>query len=141
MDPLTTEQRSRQMARVRSRDTKPEMKIRRLVHSLGFRYRLHCRDVPGKPDLVLRPRRKVIFVHGCFWHRHRGCARARLPKSRLDFWESKLEANRLRDARNKRRLTREGWSYMVIWECEAMSDQTRLATRIMDFLGNENASR
>ena len=97
MDPLTTEERSRQMGRVRSKNTKVEMTIRRLVFAMGYRYRLHRADLPGKPDMVFPARHKVIFTHGCFWHRHEGCNLARMPKSRLDFWQPKLEANRQRD--------------------------------------------
>src|ERR1022692_1921562 len=93
MDTLSPSERSERMGRVKSRDTKPEMKVRKLVHSLGYRYCLHGKDLPGKPDLVFNSRRKIIFVHGCFWHRHRGCARRRMPKSRLEFWRPKLKNN------------------------------------------------
>lgn len=106
------------MARVRSKDTGPELIVRRLVHSMGYRYRLHDATLPGKPDIVMRQRKWVIFVHGCFWHRHEGCALARLPKSRLKFWEPKLAANRTRDIRNIQKLRRSGWHVMVVWECQ-----------------------
>ncbi len=106
------------MALVRNRDTKPELTVRRLVHGMGYRYALHSSDLPGKPDLVLRSRGKVIFIHGCFWHRHTNCSLARMPKSRLEFWKPKLEGNRVRDARNKRALWRAGWRVLTIWECE-----------------------
>lgn len=121
------------MARVRSRDTKPEMMVRRLVHAMGYRYRLHAKDLPGKPDLVFRSREKVVFIHGCFWHRHAGCALARLPKSRQDFWLPKLDANRQRDANNERALRDAGWDVLTIWECE-LGDIAQLKTRIRGFL-------
>lgn len=121
------------MALVRSEDTKPEMRVRRLVHAMGFRYRLHCRDLPGKPDLVFRKRRKVVFVHGCFFHRHEDCALARLPKSRKDFWLPKLEGNKTRDARDIAALRLEGWDVLVVWECET-KDRVALAARLRCFL-------
>jgi DNA mismatch endonuclease (patch repair protein) len=117
MDTLTPQQRSERMSRVRGRDTKPELVVRRLVHSMGYRYRLHRRDLPGRPDLVFPSRLKVIFVHGCFWHRHPGCRLARLPKSRTDFWVAKLEGNRQRDIANQERLKADGWGVLVVWEC------------------------
>ena len=120
------------MGRVRSKDTKPEMRVRRLVFSLGYRYRLHRRELPGTPDLAFPGRRRVIFVHGCFWHRHAGCPNTRWPKSKLDFWKPKLEANRRRDIKHKKQLTRQGWDYLVIWECEVMDDD--LEQRIVEFL-------
>ena len=122
------------MGRVRNKDTKPEMAVRRLVYRMGYRYRLHGKDIPGQPDLVFKSRKRVIFVHGCFWHRHEGCSLCRLPKTRLDFWVPKLEANRQRDRENQRRLNEMGWSYLVIWECELKEPQ-RLATRVAHFLG------
>lgn len=121
------------MARVRARDTIPEKTVRRIAHGLGYRYRLHRRDLPGTPDLVFVSRSKVIFVHGCFWHRHQGCPLARLPKSRRAFWLPKLEGNAKRDARNVRVLRRRGWGVMTIWECE-LRDRARLTNRIRRFL-------
>jgi DNA mismatch endonuclease, patch repair protein len=121
------------MARVRSKNMAPEMVVRRLVFSLGYRYRLHGRDLPGRPDLVFRSTRRVIFVHGCFWHRHANCALARLPKSRLDFWKPKLEGNHERDEKNRRALYREGWKVLTVWECE-LNKAKRLETRIRRFL-------
>src|SRR5580700_7261404 len=117
------------MARVRSKNSRPEMFVRKLVFSLGYRYRLHARDLPGHPDIVFRRHRKVIFVHGCFWHRHAACALARLPKSRLDFWVPKLEGNRKRDERNRRALLREGWKVLTIWECQ-LASPARLVVRM-----------
>ena len=133
MDNLSVAERSKIMAKVHSKDSRPEMLVRRLVFALGYRYRLHARDLPGCPDLVFRSRGKVIFVHGCFWHRHQGCALARMPKSRLDFWGPKLEANKQRDTRNKRHLTREGWKVLTIWECQ-LKDTARLEQTIRRFL-------
>ena len=132
MDTLTQAQRSAVMSRVRSKDSRPEMFVRRLVFSLGYRYRLHVSGIPGRPDLVFSGRRKVIFVHGCFWHRHADCALARLPKSRLEFWLPKLDANRLRDQENVRSLRRDGWAVLTIWECEI--GDPRLPSRIERFL-------
>lgn len=124
------------MARVRGKDTKPEWAVRRVVHSLGFRYRLHIGSLPGKPDMVFAQRRKVIFVHGCFWHRHgTRCPLTRLPKSRLDFWRSKLEQNRKRDEKNLRLLRASGWKVLTIWECQLSRVET-LKARIMKFLGD-----
>lgn len=133
MDSLSPKERSERMARVRAKDTRPELLVRRLVFSLGYRYRLHARDLPGRPDLVFRKRRKVIFIHGCFWHRHGTCALARLPRSRLDFWVPKLEGNKLRDRRNKRALTKGGWKVLTIWECQ-LGNTGRLQTMIRRFL-------
>jgi DNA mismatch endonuclease (patch repair protein) len=121
------------MARVRAKNTRPELGVRKLVFALGYRYRLHDRKLPGCPDLVFGPRRKVIFVHGCFWHRHARCALARLPKSRLDFWLPKLEGNRTRDLRNRRALARRGWKVLTIWECQ-LRDAERLNNKIRRFL-------
>ncbi len=133
MDTLTPTERSAHMALVRAKNTKPELLVRRLVHSMGYRYRLHRRDLPGTPDLVFPGRRKVIFIHGCFWHRHARCSLARLPKSRGDFWLPKLTANAERDVRNVRALRRLGWSVLAIWECQ-LGNTANLANRIRRFL-------
>ena len=134
MDTLTPEQRHERMSRVRGRDTKPEMAVRRLLHGLGYRYRLKWPGLPGRPDVIFPGRRKAVFVHGCFWHRHPGCCLARLPKSRLDFWLPKLEGNRERDARNLAALAERGWEAFVVWECE-LADKVSLRQRLVDFLG------
>jgi DNA mismatch endonuclease (patch repair protein) len=136
MDTLTPAQRSERMSRVRARDTKPELLVRRLVHGMGYRYRLHRRDLPGTPDLVFPGRRKVIFVHGCFWHRHPdpACKLARLPKSKHDFWIPKLESNRRRDEDNEQKLRALGWDALSIWECQ-LTRPEELRTRIQEFLG------
>lgn len=110
--------RSEQMSRIRSRDTKPEMLVRRALHAAGLRYRLHARDLPGRPDLIFRRARLAVFVHGCFWHQHPGCERARTPISRREYWIPKFEGNVLRDKRNVAALKASGWTVLVIWECE-----------------------
>lgn len=133
MDTVSASQRSAIMSRVHSRDTKPEVFVRRIVYAMGYRYRLHAVDLPGKPDLVFRSRRKVIFIHGCFWHRHSGCAHARLPKSRLEFWVPKLEANRRRDMKNEHSLQAANWGVLIIWECE-LGETKKLEYKIKEFL-------
>jgi DNA mismatch endonuclease (patch repair protein) len=129
--------RSRQMALVRAKDTAPEMIVRRLAHSLGKRYRLHRRDLPGTPDLVFPSLRKVVLVHGCFWHRHDDpmCWRSRLPKTRVDFWTDKLSGNAERDQRQLQELDALGWRVMVVWECETTkTKRDQLKSRLADFL-------
>lgn len=133
MDTITPDERSEIMSRVRSKNMRPELLVRRLVFAMGYRYRLHVRKLPGCPDLVFSPRRKVIFVHGCFWHLHQNCSIARMPKSRLDFWKPKLEGNRDRDEKNKRKLAREGWKVLTLWECQ-LGNTARLETKIRKFL-------
>jgi DNA mismatch endonuclease, patch repair protein len=112
-----TEARSRNMARIRARDTQPELRVRRALHAAGFRFRLHRRGLPGTPDLVLPRFRTVIFVHGCFWHRHPGCRMTSVPKTRADYWDAKFTANMERDIRVRRQLEEAGWNVIVIWEC------------------------
>lgn len=125
MDRFSEKQRSYVMSRVRSRDTKPEMVVRRYLHRNGFRYRLHEKNLPGKPDLVLPKYRSVVFVHGCFWHRHQGCPRATMPASRVRFWEEKFKKNLLRDRQNRAELASLKWKVWVIWECELASEEKR----------------
>lgn len=132
-DMVSPERRSRIMARIGPKDTKPEMTVRRLVHAMGYRYRLHRRDLPGTPDLVFPSRGKVIFVHGCFWHRHQYCGRASLPKSNRDFWLRKLEGNAERDSQNQQRLAELGWDALVLWECE-VQERVALKERVVRFL-------
>lgn len=126
------------MARVRGKNTRPEMIVRRLAHALGYRYRLHKKELPGQPDLVFASRHKAIFVHGCFWHRHAdsACRLARLPKSHQDFWVAKLEANAARDIKNQEKLREMGWDVLVIWECE-LKGRASLQYRLESFLGHE----
>jgi DNA mismatch endonuclease, patch repair protein len=135
VDSLTPAERSERMGRIRGRDSTPELRVRRLVFSLGYRYRLHVSRLPGRPDLVFPGRRKVIFVHGCFWHRHRHsqCPLSRLPKSRLDFWLPKLEGNSRRDRRNIAALRHAGWGVLVVWECELRAADS-VSRRIQRFL-------
>jgi len=133
VDIVTPEHRSEIMRRIKGKDTTPELKIRRFVHGLGYRYRLHCRDLPGKPDLVFRRNRKAIFVNGCFWHQHEGCQLAYMPKSRTEFWKDKFYKNKVRDKKNLADLKEMGWDVMVIWECD-LNDFDVLAGRVMDFL-------
>lgn len=132
MDKLTRERRSENMRRIRSANTKPEIAVRRLVHSLGFRFRLHLRDLPGRPDIVLPKHRAIILVHGCFWHQHRRCIDGRQPQSNTSYWSSKLERNLKRDRSNARKLRRLGWRVLTIWECQL--GRADLHARITKFL-------
>lgn len=134
-DSLTPTERSERMGRVKGKDSKPELAVRRLVHGMGYRYRLHVKHLPGKPDLVFANRKKVIFVHGCFWHRHGDpdCKLARLPKSRLEFWLPKLEGNKTRDARTKAKLKDLGWRALIIWECQ-IAEKKEMREKIIQFL-------
>ncbi len=125
--------RSRMMAGIRGRDTKPEMLVRRRLHAEGFRYRLRARELSGCPDLVLPKRHAVIFVNGCFWHAHVGCKSFKIPSTRTDFWQDKLESNRRRDIENMRTLRREGWRVATIWEC-ALKDDGRTLPRLVKWL-------
>lgn len=115
---MTPEQRHRVMVANKSKDTKPEVAVRRLLHALGYRFRIHRKDLPGKPDIVLPKHRTVIFVHGCFWHHHEGCKAASTPATNIDFWQTKFRRNRERDAQVKAQLESMGWKVIVIWECE-----------------------
>jgi DNA mismatch endonuclease, patch repair protein len=133
VDSLTPSSRSENMRRIRSKNTKPEMLIRRLVHAMGFRYRLHPRDLPGKPDLVFRRKKKAIFVHGCFWHQHLACAEGRIPDSRREYWGPKLTRNRERDQIHLDTFAEMGWKTFVLWECE-VKDITTLQKNIRAFL-------
>jgi DNA mismatch endonuclease (patch repair protein) len=134
LDPLSRLERSHQMALVKGRDTSPERAVRRALSRLGYRYRLHSPRVPGKPDIVLARLRKVIFVHGCFWHRHHGCARTRVPKTRVSFWERKFEENVVRDRSVRAKLARAGWRSLVVWECVS-EKPVLLERRLLAFLG------
>lgn len=133
LDSLSPAERSERMSRIKGKNTKPELVVRSLIHRMGYRYRLHGKGLPGRPDLVFASKRKVIFVHGCFWHRHEGCHLARLPKSRLDFWQPKLEANAERDKEVERRLAELGWKVLIIWECE-VKEEAVLVSRVRAFL-------
>lgn len=132
-DTRTPAQRRRIMQSVGQKKTKPEMKVRRYLHSLGYRYRSNMRGLPGKPDLAFTSRKKAIFVHGCFWHGH-GCSKGKLPKSRLDYWKPKIESNIARDAVKSQALQDDGWSVMVLWQCE-LSGETDWQQGLREFLG------
>ena len=135
LDTIASERRSENMRAIRSKGMKPELAVRKLVHALGFRYRLHQRDLPGKPDLVFPGRRKIIFVHGCFWHQHgdQTCKVSRVPKSRPEYWLPKLERNKQRDAEHLQSLKEAGWKVLVLWECE-VSRPMSLRRKIRTFL-------
>lgn len=138
-DIVSAATRSEMMSRIKGRDTKPELIVRRIAHGLGFRFRLHRRDLPGSPDLVFPRYRSVVFVHGCFWHRHDGCRYAYRPKSSIPFWTKKFEENVARDARNKRALRDLGWRVLVIWECEA-KDQAFVQTQLLAHLRRDGVA-
>lgn len=132
-DVLTPEQRRRNMSAIKGKNTKPEMMVRQLAHSLGYRYRLHRKDLPGKPDLVFPSRRKVIEVYGCYWHMH-DCRYGRVvPKTNAEFWQTKRLSNVTRDTRNTEELAKQGWRVLIIWECE-VRDTEKLRERITEFL-------
>ena len=133
MDIVSPERRSAMMSGIRGRNTKPEITVRKLVHFLGFRFRLHRKDLPGTPDLVFPGRKKVVFVHGCFWHRHPGCRFAYNPKTRPEFWRAKFDANVARDQRACSQLQSAGWGVLVVWECET-TDTEKLSRTLRSFL-------
>lgn len=133
MDIYSRRKRSEVMASVRSEDTAAEMTVRRTLHSLGYRYRLHSKDLAGKPDIVLPKHSAIIFVHGCFWHHHRSCGKSKLPKANSEFWQRKILDNARRDKRNIRQLREAGWKVLVVWECEIK--QRDMGNRLVDFLG------
>jgi DNA mismatch endonuclease (patch repair protein) len=132
-DRLTPAERSDHMRRIRKRDTSPEMIVRRIAHSLGYRFRLHRPDLPGTPDLVFPRLHKAILVYGCFWHQHSGCSLARQPKSRLDYWLPKLQRNVARDLDSRQKMELLGWQCMVVWECQT-GDRQKLKRRLEQFL-------
>ncbi len=132
MDTVSPEQRSRNMSHVRGKNTALEMKVRSLLHGIGYRYRLHRKDLAGTPDLVFPARKSVILIHGCFWHGHT-CARAALPTSNREFWESKIDRNKERDARNQEALTEAGWRVLTVWQCETRNVPD-LRERLVGFL-------
>ena len=113
-----SEQRSRNMSAIKSKNTKPEIKVRKVLHSMGYRFRLHSKDLPGSPDIVLPKFKTVIFVHGCFWHRHENCKYASTPKTRQEFWNKKFNENINRDKINQENLSSKGWKIIIVWECE-----------------------
>ena len=135
-DHVSAKKRSAIMAAVHTKDTGPELALRKLVYGMGYRYRLHGRELPGRPDLVFRPLKKVIFVHGCFWHRHDACRYATTPKSRTAYWQSKFAANVARDRRNVRDLKKAGWHVLTIWQCQ-LKNPNKVAKRTHEFLKSD----
>ncbi|RSK76169.1 DNA mismatch endonuclease Vsr [Pandoraea apista] len=136
MDRLSTEHRSWLMSRVGAKNTAPELAVRKLLFSMGYRYRLHGKALPGRPDIVFPGRRKVIFVNGCFWHGHESCRYGRLPRSRIDFWADKIARNRERDSCNVEQLRQQGWRTLTVWQCE-LKNFEELAQKLYDFLEDE----
>lgn len=135
MDVLTPAQRHKNMSRIRSKNTKPELKVRRWLWEHGYRYRLNVKDIPGRPDIVMRKYKTVIFVNGCFWHGHDGCDKFVMPKSNVEFWQSKISRNRERDLKNYKNLQESGWNVIVVWECGLKSSSfeetmAKIASRI-----------
>jgi DNA mismatch endonuclease (patch repair protein) len=135
VDRISPERRSQNMSLIKSRDTKPEIQVRSLIHRLGYRFRIHRDDLPGTPDIVLPRYRLAVFVHGCFWHRHQNCKYAYCPKSRIEFWNRKFVANVQRDTIAAKKLKKLGWRVVVIWECQLKSPN-RLKTRLSKFLAS-----
>jgi len=136
MDVHSPEQRSYNMSRIKGKNTKPELLVRKWLWAHGYRYRLHRKDLPGKPDIVFPGRKKVVFVHGCFWHKH-NCRYFKWPETNSEFWKTKIESNVKRDKENYRKLNNEGWEYLVVWECETKSRQSSsLAKKIQIFLSD-----
>jgi len=125
-DNLTPEERSWNMSRIRDKNTKPEIIVRSMLHRMGYRFRLHRKDLPGKPDIVLPKYNTVIFVHGCFWHQHEGCSRCTMPSTNMDYWENKFHRNKKRDIKVKKELEENGWKVMIIWECEIQENKIKL---------------
>lgn len=133
-DQLTPNERSADMARIKRSNTKPEMVVRRLLHAMGYRFRVQLRGVPGRPDIAFPKRRKIVQIHGCFWHAHEGCDTFRMPKPRSEFWEAKFAKNKERDARLEQAARVAGWDIMTIWEC-GLKNERGLTADLVDFLG------
>jgi DNA mismatch endonuclease (patch repair protein) len=140
MDHLPKARRSWNMSRIRSKDTKPEIVFRKLLHKAGYRYRLYDKNLPGKPDLVLKKYKTVVFIHGCFWHHHENCSRAVMPKSNTVYWDAKLTGNRARDADHVRRLEQDDWRVFIVWECELKQPEKALE-RFKAFLSPESTEK
>lgn len=136
MDNRSPKKRSKIMSAVRSADTGPELAVRKILYSRGYRYRLHRKDLPGCPDIVFPGRKQAVFVHGCFWHGHR-CRKGRFPKSHLSYWKPKIAENKKRDARNTARLNRLGWRALAVWQCEIKNTEA-LLRKLISFLGRSN---
>ncbi|WDH48262.1 very short patch repair endonuclease [Pseudomonas chlororaphis] len=133
MDRLSIERRSWLMSRVKGKNTAPELVVRRIVFGMGYRYRLHSKNLPGRPDLVFWGRKKLIFVNGCFWHGHDGCRYGRLPKTRIEYWQRKIERNKMRDAENIASLEADGWQVLTVWQCELVCIE-RLTNILHEFI-------
>jgi DNA mismatch endonuclease (patch repair protein) len=138
MDRVSPQERSRMMRAIKSKNMSPELAVRRLVHSMGYRYRLHRHSLPGRPDMVFPGRHKVIFVNGCFWHQHAKCKLAHKPQSNLDYWKPKLERNTARDAAHVKALTEAGWDVLIVWECEV--EASDLSERLGKFFSDDKKS-
>lgn len=139
MDIKTPAERSANMAKIRSKNSKPEVIVRSMLHRLGYRFRVHKADLPGKPDIVLKKWKTVIFIHGCFWHRHKGCPRASIPKSRLEYWIPKLEGNENRDRQQIIELQKMGWRVLVIWECAVNRNKLEeLSAKLKEWLSSDS---
>lgn len=136
MDIYTKEKRSEVMSKVRSKNTNPELIVRQLIFGMGYRYRLHVASLPGKPDIVMSKRRKIIEVRGCFWHAHEGCKHATLPKTRTDFWATKIACNRERDKKNLDWLNESGWEVLIVWQCE-LKQLDALKSKLKKFIDSE----
>lgn len=136
---ITPETRSRMMSGIRGKNTQPEMTVRSFLHRNGFRFRLHGRKLPGKPDVVLPRWKVVVFVHGCFWHGHKGCRYFKLPKTRAEFWKSKIDGNSQRDALAVERLREAGWRVATIWECSLRDDPARALGELLHFIRSDRA--
>lgn len=134
VDLLTSERRSWNMSQIKGRNTRPELRLRSLLHRAGFRFRLHAKQLPGRPDVVLPKYRTAIFVHGCFWHRHPGCRNTTTPSTRREFWQEKFDGNVRRDARNRAALEATGWTVVTVWECELKTDAEGVVRRLADKL-------
>lgn len=137
VDTLTPEKRSWNMSRIRSTNTKPEIIVRQVLHAMGYRFRLHNPNIPGKPDIILPKYKSVIFVHGCFWHRHKDCKYAYNPKSKVEFWQKKFAGNKIRDQFIENKLSELGWNQIVIWECET-KDKNHIQKILKGFLNVRN---
>lgn len=136
MDRIDKKRRSWNMGRIKGRDTAPEVQVRSILHRAGYRFRLHRKDLPGRPDIVLSKHQTVVFVHGCFWHRHRGCPNCSTPKSNAEFWEAKFSGNIKRDKQNIAKLEKSGWHVIVVWECE-LRDLEHLEKRLLTFFDQQ----
>jgi|ERR1035441_2122493 DNA mismatch endonuclease (patch repair protein) len=134
MDIWSKEKRSEVMSKIRSKNTKPEKLLRSLLHKSGYRFRIHKKDLPGKPDVVLTKYKTVIFVHGCFWHSHKKCQEGKIPKTNVKFWTDKLQKNILRDREHSRKLKKDGWKVITVWECELEKNPNNILKRIFHSL-------